>query len=313
MNKQPLGTEPSPSEANHRHASLLSDASLFGVALIWGINIPLMKIGLEQIDVYLFNAVRLTISAIVLTACARREIRKHPDKKTTLSRRSVFLYAIMVSGVYQVLFLIGMARTTSGNTALIIATVPIWTALMARAFIGEVLHKLAWCGLVIALVGTVVVALQKGDVSVAREQLIGNLLILGSAIIWSAGTVYSRSLLKQITPLQLASTSALIALPIHYLLTIGRWEGGLAALAAPGLLLIILYSGTFSSGLSQPMWHYGVRHAGAAHAAVVQNAIPLVAIIAAWLIRGEVMTGPQAIGGGLIIAGLITMRWKRNR
>lgn len=307
MNYQP------PESQTDLRAALRSDACLIGVALIWGVNIPLMKIGLEQLDVFLFNAIRLTISAFVLTAFARREQRKPSTPKTTASRRSVFVYAFLVSGVYQVLFLIGMARTTSGNTALIIATVPIWTALLARAFIGEVLQRLAWCGLVIALIGTVVVAFQKGDVTVAQEQLIGNLLILGSAVLWSVGTVYSRPLLNQISPLQLASKSALIALPVHFLLTIGRWEHSQSALASPQLWMIIFYSGVFSSGLSQPMWHYGVRHAGAAHAAVIQNAIPLVAIIAAWLIRGELITGAQSLGGALIITGLLTMRWGRKR
>ena len=56
-------------------ASLWPDASLLGVALIWGINIPIMKNGLEQVDVFVFNAIRLVISAIVLTAFAIRERR----------------------------------------------------------------------------------------------------------------------------------------------------------------------------------------------------------------------------------------------
>ena len=54
-------------------STLWPDASLLGVALIWGVNIPIMKIGLEQVDVYVFNAIRLVISAIVLATLALRD------------------------------------------------------------------------------------------------------------------------------------------------------------------------------------------------------------------------------------------------
>ena len=76
--------------------------------------------------------------------------------------------------------------------------------------------------------------------------------------------------------------------------------------------LIIFYAGVLSSGLALPMWNFGVRHAGAAHASVIQNLIPLIAIIAAWIFRGESVTSGQLVGGSLIIGGLVTMRAARR-
>ena len=60
------------------------------------------------------------------------------------------------------------------------------------------------------------------------------------------------------------------------------------------------------------MWNYGVRHAGAAHAAIIQNVIPLIAILAAWITRGETATAAQLFGGALILGGLIMMRTARS-
>lgn len=288
------------------------DASLVGVALIWGINIPFMKIGLDKIDGYVFNAIRLTVSALVLAVIAGREYRRGIRPKAGLRWRSVVLFGLMVSGLYQLLFLLGMERTTSGNTALIIATVPIWTALIARLFGIEQISRPAWAGLLIALTGTVIVALQKGDVNAGAQHLIGNLIILGAALAWSGGTVFSRKLLEKISPLQLSASAAMMALPLHLVMSIGHYENSSAGLSSGSVWLIIIYSGVLSSGLALPMWNFGVRHAGAAHSAIIQNLVPVIAIIAAWLSRGEVPSGAQLFGGAMIIAGLVTMRMTRK-
>ena len=63
------------SVSQSRHASIWPDVSLVGVALIWGINIPVMKNGLDQADVYVFNAIRLMVSVLVLAVFAVREYR----------------------------------------------------------------------------------------------------------------------------------------------------------------------------------------------------------------------------------------------
>ena len=292
--------------------SLWPDASLIGVALIWGINIPFMKIGLEQVDTFVFNAIRLVISSIVLGAFAIRERRRGIVPKPGLSKKSVLIYALIVSAVYQLFFLLGIARTASGNTALIFATVPMWTALLARFFLNEKLRKLAWCGLAIALVGTVIVALQNDNVSAGKEYLIGNLCVLAATLAWSAGTVYSRPMLKLISPMQLSASAAVLALPLHLMFAAGRYSESTAALKSANLWLIIIYSGVLSTGLALPMWNYGVRHAGAAHASIVQNMVPLVAIVAAWISRGETVTAGQVFGGALIVGGLVIMRTARQ-
>lgn len=287
------------------------DAALFGVAVIWGLNIAIIKIGLEQTNLYVFSGVRLSVSALVLVLFAWRERRNGILPKPGIKRRQLFLYGTMIGAAYQLLFLFGVAWTTAGNTALIISTVPMWTALFARVFLHERIRPRAWCGLLVALTGTVIVALQKGDVSSGVAYRLGNGMILAAALIWAAGTVYSRPLLRLISPLQLAASSSVIALPFHLALASVYLPSHAASLWSVPVWLIILYSGILSSGLAQPMWHFGVRQAGAAHAAVIQNAIPLVAIAAAWIIRDVPPTSAQLFGGSLILGGVVLMRLGR--
>lgn len=314
-NSEPPLTESPTGQDQDYSKTWWPDVSLVGVALIWGINIPVMKNGLDAVDVYVFNAIRLAISVVALTYFARRERRRSPDVRSTATRRSILIYAVIVSGIYQLMFLLGIARTNSANTALIISTIPMWTALLARIFLKELLSPLAWTGLLTALAGTVVVAVQKGSVSVSSQHLTGNLCVLSAALLWAIGTVYSRPLLKQISPMQLSACSAAIGLPMHILVAWISYQqnpGNLNQLATVNMWLILLYSGVLSTGLALPMWSFGVRHAGAAHAAVIQNLVPLIAIVAALIFRAERLTVPQLIGGLLIIGGLVIMRTTRQ-
>jgi drug/metabolite transporter (DMT)-like permease len=294
-------------------SDLLSDLSLLTVAIIWGVNIPFMKTGLERVDPYVFNAIRLAISTGVLVIFAFRELRQGLLPKGGVTWKQVAIYGVVAAGFYQLIFLLGIARTTSGNTALIMATVPMWTALLARGFIGERLRRLAWGGLAIALVGTILVAVQSGSISAGEDHLWGNLLILLAALLWSGGTVYSRPLLKRISPMQLSALAMVVALPLHLGAAVGQYQSSLPALQSGTIWAILIFSGVLSSGLALPMWSLGVRHAGAAHASVIQNLVPLIAIAAAWLSRGETITLAQLIGGILILGGLVIMRKAREK
>jgi drug/metabolite transporter (DMT)-like permease len=60
------------------------------------------------------------------------------------------------------------------------------------------------------------------------------------------------------------------------------------------------------------MWSFGVKHAGAAHATMFQNLSPIVAIVSAWLMLGEPLNPAQAVGGALILGGLLIMRSGRK-
>ena len=306
---------PSDSESSSVSANpgWLADVSLLGVALIWGINIPLMKNGLDGLNEWVFSSIRLTFSAGVLALFAWLQRRSGNRPSADLSWRKIVIFGVAVSGVYQICFLVGLARTTSGNTALIICTIPLWTAVLAGIFLAERLKPLAWVGLMLGLAGTTVVALQKDGVGVADRYLLGNVFVLISAVTWSACTVYSRPMLTQISPLQLSAYAAVIALPIHWLIAIPWYGSAVSDLGSVDLWGVIIYSGVLSTGLALPMWNFGVRHAGPSHAAAIQTLVPVVAILAAWKWRAEVPTGPQVFGGALILGGLLLMRASREK
>lgn len=289
------------------------DASLIGVALIWGVNMPIMKLGLAGMDRFTFNALRLTLSAAVLVPLAWREPPRPAGAASGSEPRPaglwkrVVVYALIASGCYQWLFLLGISNTTAANGSLIMATVPLWTALLAWLLLGDRLRGLAWLGLVLVIGGTLIVAVPQGGFE-GGGRLRGNLYLLAAAMVWSLGTVLSRRVLPFFSPLRLAAISAAMMLPFQFLLAAGGLAGVGPALQDRRTWLPLIYSGVLSTGLALPMWNYGVRWAGAAQAAAYQNLVPAVALATAWLALGEPVTITQFVGGALIVAGLVLLR-----
>ena len=138
------------------------------------------------------------------------------------------------------------------------------------------------------------------------------MIALLAALTWASGTVFSRPMLKLISPVQLAACSATIGLPFHVLFAWPTLAVSIPLLQETSLQVCILYSGILSTGLALAMWSYGVKHAGAAQATMFQNLSPIVAIVSAWLWRGESISIAQTIGGAMIISGLVIMRRSRS-
>lgn len=283
-----------------------------------------MKHAITEMDTFFFNAIRLTLSAIVLGICTWIEHR-YSSSQTSVKQRNdlsapsktkqwilIAVFAVLSGAIYQIIFVFGMDKTTAGNTALIMSSIPMWTAILSFLLLREKLGY-AWLGISISFIGTLVVTLQKGGLSFDSQFLIGNGLVLVSALAWSLGAVISKPMLKFVSPIRLAFFATFGTLPLHYLMSV-IWNQPDNHAINSELWICILYSGIFSTGFAYAMWNLGVKQLGASHAAVYQNLVPLVALIVAWRFLGESVTMIQIIGGSLIILGLfITRKLRPNR
>ena len=61
-------------------------------------------------------------------------------------------------------------------------------------------------------------------------------------------------------------------------------------------------------GSAYLLWYRGVQRLGNSRTAVYSNLVPVAALITAWIWLGEVPTGPQIAGAGVILVGLSVAR-----
>lgn len=318
----------------------IADLCLLATTLIWGVNILAFKYSIGIFDPVVFNASRLVFSWLALLACVWMESRwrkaplwprSRPDRPIRWG--GVILFSALTGGVYLVLYLNGIMRTTAGNTALLLSSMPMWTAVLSFFLLRERLRAITWTGLALTLAGTLTVTLAGGKISLASEHFFGNLLMLGAALTWALGTVLSRPILLTMTPLQLTFIASLLTTPLHLLwiapqlgqLEFAGWTAGSAVPTAeqlargegrltvtPWLALAIVYSGALSTGVAYALWNTGVKILGGSHAAVYQNVVTLVAVAGGWLFLREQVLAAQITGGAIIIAGLLLMRRGRK-
>ncbi len=303
----------------HR-SHLWADGILFFTALLWGTNILVFKStisnsadGAERFDPWIFNAYRLVLATFTLGLLALGEAYLLPAANRVAKKPIPWLRVLgfsLISGfLYLIIFVKGIDLTTAGNTALLLASMPMWTAIFSYFLLAERLPRVTWFGLLVTFAGTTIVTTQgSGEVSLESKYFIGNLFMLSAAATWALGTVFSRPILQTISPLRLAFISAAVTTPLHILLVADRMLPAWSTAMQPQNLIAIIYSGVFSTGVAYATWHYGVRAVGGSHASVYQNVVTLVAVIGGWIFLGEKTMVAQLFGGALTIAGLVLMR-----
>lgn len=289
-----------------------ADVALFAVAVIWGINIPVIKHGVGLIDRLAFNSLRLTLSALFLGAMVLIE-RRQPTADGPKPWFRILTVAVLTGFVYQLTFVIGVPRTLAGNTALILSATPMWTAVIAWSIGMDKLPTISWVGLATTCVGAGLIAFSPSTTNLGAEYFVGNMLILAASFMWALGSVLSKPLFDFITPTRLAFLSATLTLPAHFAIAGRKSLDGLKIIAQDSVAFwCVVYSGLFSTGLAYALWNYGVRKVGPSHSSIYQNFVPLVALTSGWFILNELPIGMQLPGGILIIAGLVIMRRGRD-
>lgn len=296
------------------------DAAALATSTMWGVNILLTKWAIGSMSPLAFNGIRLVLAALALGGFVWLQARwQRRDGQTAavvpwrqISWRPVLLFALLTGLVYQWLFITSIERTTAGNAALLLSSMPMWTAVLSFCLAGERLSSLSWLGLAITFFGTGVVIAAGGSIDLRSEYLVGNLLMIAAAIAWAWGTVVSRGILYSLGPIRLSFLAGVLTAPLHLLIAGPQLGVGLQAMANLPILLTVVYSGVISTGLAYVTWNYGVRHLGGSQAAVYQNLVTLIAVLGGWFWLGESIRSAQILGGIAIVVGLLVMRRGRK-
>lgn len=298
-----------------RHDWRAEGALLFTI-VVWGLNFPVVKAVLEIMHPHVLNAFRFVVSAIVLGGAYVHHRRRHdlplwqPLKEHTLQIAALGILGFVF---YQFSFIIGLNFTTAGNAALIMASSPLWTAFIGRAFRTEHLQGASWFALSITLLGTCVVVLGGADkVDFGSETFVGNLIMLLAAVFWGAYTAFSKPALYYLSPTGLTFLSLLFALPFLFGIAIPYYaetDWSQIRLLHWGA---ILFSGGLSTGLAITIWNNAVSTVGASDTAVYGNLVPIFALCFSYVLLGENIYFAQLVGGALVIGGLLVMRRARS-
>jgi drug/metabolite transporter (DMT)-like permease len=272
--------------------------------IVWGASFIATKLSLRDLTPVTVVWMRFTIGVAILGVAAK--IRH----QVALPRKQDWLYFTLLGflGItfHQWLQSTGLLTVQASTTAWVVATTPIFIAILSWIFLHEKLVWLQVAGIILGAVGVLVVV-SNGNIRglfTGQFGTPGDVLILISAVNWAVFSILSSRGLKSYQPTQMMFYVMVIGWLFTSILFIT--EGGIGDIRHLTLTSFsgICFLGIFCSGLAYIAWYDGLQALTATQIGVFLNIEPLVAVIIAWPVLGESILVITLVGGAIILLGV---------
>jgi drug/metabolite transporter (DMT)-like permease len=277
--------------------------------IAWGASFVATKLAVQEVSPVTVVWIRFTIGVVILGVATilRRQF-------AILERGEVGYFVLLgFLGItfHQWLQSTGLVTAQATTTAWIVATIPIFMALLGWLVLSEKLRNWQVYGILLAAIGVLVV-ISKGDLGGlvgGRFGSRGDFLVLLSAPNWAVFSILSRRGLKRYP----ATRMMFFVMAFGWLFTSILFIAGggfhqWSNISAKGWLGIG-FLGIFCSGLAYIFWYDALKALPAAQAGAFLYLEPFVTVIVAALLLGEPLLGSSLLGGAAILLGV----WIVNR
>lgn len=289
---------------------LLPTLSALFTVTVWGATFVATKIALTEVSPATIVWIRFGIGALILGAAvlARRQFAL--PKRGDLPMLA--LLGFIGVTFHQWLQATGLQTAKATNTAWIVATIPVFTALLGWLFLKEKMGWLRVGGIAIAALGVLLIVSDGNLTSLFASGFgaKGDLLILISAPNWAVYTILSRRELARHPAARMMFYVMLFGwlFTCLWIFSAGPGLSEIPALTSKGWTAILML-GIFGSGLAYIAWYDALREIPASQLGVFINIEPLVTtVLAAWMIN-EPVAPIALLGGAAILFGV----WLVNR
>lgn len=278
--------------------------AMLGVIAVWGAAFPAIKILLADLTPGGLTSGRLLIAALSYTLLLV-VIRPRPVERRRGDIPRLLIAGVAGSAVYHYSLNWGEQHVSAGLASLIVATMPVMTAVVSAAFLGEHLTRRRAAGVTLAFAGVAVLVLA-GDGGLEARTVVGVLVTLLAPIAWVIYTTVSKGLAARYDGIRLN--------------LLGAWVG--AGVVAPfGLRdldafagmpvtswLWLAYLGVVSTAAAYVVYGWALRSWSASGVASFVYLVPVASFIWAFLLLGEVPTLGTVAGGALVVVGVVLVQ-----
>ena len=285
--------------------------------IFWGISFVFSTIVLKYMEPFTILFSRMMISCVLIWIITLLFYRKYVIRFNDL--KMLALLAFFEPFLYFIGETFGLQRVSPTITALIISTIPVFTAIIMFLLYNIRLQKINIIGIALSFVGVVFMILGK-DMAFVVD--IGGLLLLFLAVF--SAVCYGLVLTKvasHIHPVWIISVqntfSLFFFLPLMLLFgdSVKQDITPIISGISPqvelwGSLLILA---VFCSTLAFIFYTIAVRQIGITRSSIFTNLIPVITAVVSFFLLHETMTINKLIGILVIISGVILSQWKKNK
>ena len=277
------------------------------VAVVWGINPVIIKLGLQHLPPQPYNLARMVVACIIALAALwlsgtwRRPTRSDLWAMARISALGFFVFQIFITE--------GLQRTTAGNASFIMCLLPVGVMLLNKLYGLEAITRAVVVGIACSISGVVLIVLGTGkEFSLAGQHLLGTLFVLASQAGYAYYTVFSKELQARYSTYQITAglmvftTLLLLAATLPEAIAV-RW------LEVPAIAWgSVLFSGILALCVCNFLWIWGTGILGTSRVAIFNNISPVFAVITAYFLLGETFGVLQTIGAASVFAGVYITR-----
>ena len=305
----------------------MSTADLSRLVLLgalWGASFLFMRMGAGEFGPLALVFVRVAGAALLLMPLVllRGEwpaLRKH--------WRVIALLGLVNTAVPFALFATAALVLSAALMAVFNATAPLWTALVAWAWLQDRMAPSRWLGLAIGMAGVMFLSWHKAEIKASAgaaaqavnlgiTPAVGIAACLLASVLYGVGANLTRRHLTGVPPIAVAAGSQVSATLVMFVPALWAWPTTTPGTAAWGSALALAVGCT---GLAYVLFYRLIADVGASRAVSVTFLIPAFALLWGWLALGEQPTISMLVGCAVILlgtalaTGLVSLRGRLGR
>ncbi|MCT2347168.1 DMT family transporter (plasmid) [Niallia taxi] len=281
---------------------LLNYGLLVFVTALWGLNMVLIKVLVEALPPQTMTAFRIMmagITALILIAIGKsfRRLTKREWLYTLLG----MLFSVIL---HHGLIAVGLTMIDASNASLILALVPLTTAVLAVLFLGEQLTTLRTIGFILAIIG--VFFIKGGSINNIQFSH-GELIIFIAMLVQAISFIFVKKATatldsKQVTTIMYSVGS--IGLLIISFITEPK---GVSEMGSANIYIYLLFilSGVVATGVGYIVFNASIQQIGAGKTAIFNNFVPFFGLVFSAIFLKETIESSQLIGFLFIVAGVL--------
>ncbi len=283
---------------------------LIAVVISWGIAWPIMKVGLDYTPPIWFGCLRLCIGAsgIFLLLLILKKLSLPPKSDYSV----MFSIALLQIAIPTALMHFALLYVDAGRASLLSYTHPIWVAPAAILLLKEPLTRAMTWGLVLGLFGLMVLFNPLSFDWSNRSVLIGNCMLILSAVSWAVGILHVRGHRWTTTPLKLAPWEMLIAAILLGALAFIREDAADITPTGP-FIAVLAFTGLVATGFCYWGAVAVMRILPAMTASIGFLGVPVVGVLSSIVFLSERLTISLAVGLISIITGLCILIYGESK
>jgi drug/metabolite transporter (DMT)-like permease len=272
--------------------------------VIWASAFAGLRFVLRELDSVTMTALRMVIATGALVGMGLVFKTPLPQKRDL---PEIIGTGVLGFTLYHLLLNFGLETVTAGQGSFIIATIPIWTTLLAARFLDERITIKTWVGLALGLSGVAYMSIEPDKFGFS----VGTLMVLGAALCAGGNFILQKRLLARYRALDV-SVYAVVFGTIPLLLFLPSGWDGIVGLSTAGWW-VIAYLGIVPIALGYFLSTVALNALPANRTSQMLLLVPPIASVIAWLTIGEEPGTKLFVGGPLILVGVLVGNVTRRK